>query len=209
MWRINFSLRIMLETEVKIRIADGPSVYSKIMEFAKDVVPLIRFEDDALYDFEDRRLFRSGSLFRLRISSKAARDGAGNFSVIGEKLEYILTWKGPAETSRGFKEREELEFNMKDSALVFRMLESFGLEPVFRYQKFRSLFDLHNIKITYDETPMGLFLELEGGGSVIDETAIRLGFTGSDFINQDYYRLWKAYCRDRNLPEGDMLIKER
>ena len=199
----------MLETEVKIRIADGPSVYLKIMEFAKDVVPLIRFEDDALYDFEDRKLFKSGSIFRLRISLKAAHDGAGNFSVIGEKPEYILTWKGPAETSRGFKEREELEFNMKNSAMVFKMLESFGLEAVFRYQKFRSLFDLHNIKITYDKTPMGLFLELEGDGSVIDETALRLGFSGSDFISLDYYSLWKDYCRDGNLPEGDMLFKER
>lgn len=198
----------MLETEVKIRIVDGPSVYSKIMEFAKDVVPLIRFEDDALYDFEDRKLFKSGSMFRLRISSKATRDGMGNFSFMGKNPEYILTWKGPAETSRGFKEREELEFNMKNSAMVFKMLESFGLEPIFRYQKFRSLFDLHNIKITYDKTPMGLFLELEGDGSVINETAIRLGFSGSDFISLDYYILWKDYCRDGNMPESDMLFRE-
>jgi len=198
----------MLETEVKIRIANGPYVYSKIMELAKSVVPLIRFEDDALYDFEDRRLFRSGSIFRLRISSKAARDGAGIFSVEGEKPEYILTWKGPADTSKGYKELEELGFNVNEPASMFRMLESLGLMPVFRYQKFRALFDLHNIKITYDETPMGLFMELEGGGSVIDETAMRLGFTGSDFINQDYYQLWKAYCRDSNLPKGDMLFKE-
>jgi adenylate cyclase class 2 len=198
----------MLETEVKIRIADGPSVYSKITEFAKNVVPIIRFEDDALYDFEDRKLFKSGSLFRLRISSNAVRDGAGNFSVIGQKPEYILTWKGPAETSRGFKEREEIEFNMKDSASVFRMLESFGLEPVFRYQKFRSLFDLHSIKITYDKTPMGLFLELEGDSRSIDETAILLGFSGSDYISLDYYVLWKEYCRNGNLPESDMLFRQ-
>lgn len=199
----------MRETEVKIKVTDGASVYSRITGFTEGIVPLVQFEDDALYDFPDLRLFKAGSIFRLRKSSAAVRDEAGNFSAKPDSEKYKLTWKGPSDTSRGNKEVEELEFDIGEPAAMFGMLRSFGLTPLFRYQKFRSVFELNGVKIIYDETPMGLFLEIEGEADKIDETAGGLGFTRSEFISLDYYSLWRAYCRENNLPEGDMLFKDR
>lgn len=199
----------MRETEVKIKVTDGVSVYSRITGFAEGIVPLVLFEDDTLYDFPDIRLFKAGSIFRLRRSSAAVRDEAGKYTAKPDPEKYKLTWKGPSDTSRGYKEVEELEFDVSEPAAMSGMLRSFGLTPLFRYQKYRSVFELRGVKIIYDETPMGLFLEIEGEADKIDETAGGLGFARPDFISLDYYSLWRAYCRENNMPEGDMLFNDR
>ena len=197
----------MLEIEVKIRIKDKTLILTKISEMTGAAGIQGRFEDDTLYDFQDLRLFDSGAMFRLRISSKAIVDDAEQFLIKDKNPRYTLTWKGILNIDSSFKEREELEFDVEDRSALFSMLKTFGLEPVFRYQKFRISANLADGKIFLDETPMGYFLEIEGKPAWIDKAAALLGFKSSDYINLDYYMLWRQYCTENRLPHGDMLFK--
>ncbi len=46
------------------------------------------------------------------------------------------------------------------------------------------------LKLTVDETPIGLFVELEGQREEIDRAAGMLGFARSDYINKSYGALF-------------------
>jgi len=48
-------------------------------------------------------------------------------------------------------------------------------------------------EVALDETPIGLFLELEGPEDWIDSTATRLGFAETDYITSSYSSLYQDY----------------
>ncbi|MBV9156122.1 MAG: adenylate cyclase, partial [Acidobacteriaceae bacterium] len=58
--------------------------------------------------------------------------------------------------------------------------------------------------VTLDETPIGTFLELEGPGDWIDETAKQLGFSRADYIVDSYGRLYLADCERRGVQPTNM-----
>lgn len=198
----------MLEVEIKIRIKDKTPILSKIRELAEGMELKGRFEDDTLYDFKDLRLFDVGAIFRLRISSAIIIESTGGFKISEDNPRYILTWKGVLNVKSSFKERQELEFDVEDRSALFAMLKSFGLKPIFRYQKYRIFLSLPEGKIFLDETPMGCFLEIEGKTSWINKYASLLGFKPSEYINLDYYMLWRQYCAEKKIPHGDMLFPD-
>ena len=69
----------------------------------------------------------------------------------------------------------------------------------FRYEKYRTKFAAAGEPgmITLDETPIGVFLELEGAKSWIDGTAGRLGFALSAYSTASYAALYTRY-REQN-----------
>ncbi len=63
--------------------------------------------------------------------------------------------------------------------------------------------------IELDETPIGIFLELEGPASAIDRAAKALGFERRDYILANYMVLYREYCRRRGKKPRDMLFAKR
>jgi adenylate cyclase class 2 len=59
---------------------------------------------------------------------------------------------------------------------------------------------------TLDETPIGVFLELEGPAEWIDRVAEELGFDESDYILASYATLYADHCRQRGVKPTDMLF---
>ncbi len=57
-----------------------------------------------------------------------------------------------------------------------------------------------------DETPIGVYLELEGSPTWIDRTVRRLGFAEMDYITTSYARLYLDWCEARCVEPGDMLF---
>jgi len=64
-----------------------------------------------------------------------------------------------------------------------------------------------------DETPTGIFYEIEGESSEqIEAAAVPLGFTVNDFINQGYGSLWQKRLTDYGIfqltgqPDIDMVF---
>lgn len=143
------------------------------------------FEANTLFDTARGALRRRGSLLRVR---EVGRLG-------------ILTYKG-AEVAGKYKDREELEVEVSDPRTLGEMLARLDFVPAFRYEKYRTEYRRPSGEAglaTLDETPIGVYLELEGAPSWIDRNARRLGFAESDYSTASYYGLYADYCRRHGL----------
>jgi adenylate cyclase class 2 len=89
------------------------------------------------------------------------------------------------------------------------ILERLGFKAAFRYEKYRAEYTDGKGVATVDETPIGLYLELEGAPSWIDRTARALGFRRADYITASYYGLYREYCERRGEAVGDMVFEAR
>ncbi|HTS75313.1 MAG TPA: class IV adenylate cyclase [Bryobacteraceae bacterium] len=178
-----------LEIEVKIPYADGAEAARRLIESRGLVVKAPRsFEANTLFDRESRELRHAGQLLRLR--------RVGNLSRV--------TYKGPALGGR-YKSREEIEFDVSNPDRFAQVLERLGYSPGLRYEKFRTTFAVPGEpgEVTLDETPIGVFLELEGDPEWIDRTAARLGFSAAEYVTRSYAVLYEQYrAKHPDAPEN-------
>jgi adenylate cyclase class 2 len=190
------------EIEVKLRIGDERRLLRQLARLKAKLTRARVHEMNTLYDTPDGSLARHGRLLRLRVERPAARAGAAGKApkISGDKSKTsaVLTFKGPAKRARTdrpepYKIREEHEVRISNHEAMPRILEALGVRPWFRYEKFRSTFELPRMRglhLSLDETPIGLFLEVEGERREIDRAARRLGFATSDYINKSYGALF-------------------
>ena len=73
------------------------------------------------------------------------------------------------------KSREEIETSIGDGDDAAPGLRALGFTPRFRYQKYREERPLGGLIVAIDETPIGVFVELEGQEAEIAAVAGRLG----------------------------------
>lgn len=178
-----------VETEIKLRLeGETGEMISKLRALEYQPGPR-ELEVDQLYDFPDGSLRSSGRLLRLR--SKGS--------------QWMLTYKGVA-IPGPHKSREELETGIEDGATLSTILGALGYVPTFRYEKYRTTFRRSGEEgiITMDETPIGVFLELEGGADWIDRTAKVLGFTSTEYLTASYSSLYEEYRRTHPGVRPDM-----
>jgi adenylate cyclase, class 2 len=180
-----------LETEVKIRLSDAGEMCLRIEALGFQISQPREFESNTLYDRPDRSLLACGNLLRLRMS--------------GDRQ--IITWKGPYQAGP-HKTRPELETTLGSIETFAAILRHLGYVAVFRYEKYRREYRATGQPgvITVDETPIGRFLELEGPGNWIDETAGRLGFRPSDYVLESYGRLYFRDCEERGIVATNMVF---
>ncbi len=181
-----------LEREIKLRFDSAEEARATILALGATPLHGRRLQEDALLDTDDERLRRQRSTLRVRC----------------EGGKSLLTFKGPV--LPGFvKIREEYETVVADGAGLLTILEQLGLHIWFRYEKYREEFSADNVVMAVDETPVGTFVELEGGEDAIHATARALGKTPDDYIT-DSYRLLFLQHRDANgLAGHDMVFAGR
>lgn len=197
-----------LEREIKLKIGDAEETLARCLELGAELVQERLFEDNQILDFEDLRLKREGKLIRLR--------------EYGE--ERSLTFKGPAAVGGRVKTREEIEVEIQSLEPWQLIFQQLGLRPMFRYQKYRRIYRLledrlwkaagtrpagegRHLKIMFDETPIGNFLELEGDEDMIVLVAERLGYGPGAFILETYRELFLRECRRQGIAACDMLFQ--
>jgi adenylate cyclase class 2 len=105
-----------------------------------------------------------------------------------------------------FKEKLETEVIMRDPGAWRRAIPSLGLREGFRYEKYRTSFRFGGAHLDLDETPVGIFLEIEGPRLAIDRASRMLGFGPRDYIRATYWDLYAADCRSKGRKTGDMLF---
>jgi adenylate cyclase class 2 len=185
-----------IETEVKIRVPDGADAARALIEGqGYSLINERTLESDQLFD-RDGELKLGGRILRLRRTGGRA----------------VGTYKGPAvsetESGQRYKQREEVEFDVSNADAFQRMLERLGYAPRFRYEKFRTKFATPGEAgvVSIDETPIGVFLELEGTPAWIDRTAAQLGLSPKEYLTASYGSLYQEYRRSHpNAPE-DMIF---
>ena len=176
------------EREIKLRFGSASEARDKIL--ALGATPLLgrRLQEDCLFDTDDERLRRQRSTLRVRSEGGKA----------------LLTLKGPVVPGL-VKIREEFETVVADGAVLQTILEELGLHVWFRYEKYREEFSADDVVIAIDETPVGVFVEIEGGEDAIHATALALGRAPTDYIT-DSYRFLFLQHRDANGLNGANMV---
>jgi adenylate cyclase class 2 len=190
------------EIEIKIRIGDRRRFLRQLARLKAKLTRVRVHEMNTLYDTNDGQLAQQGQMLRLRVERPAGRARSAGRPPKSAKDRAartgVLTFKGPengAETNNPepYKVREEHELCISNPEEMSKIFEALGLRPCFRYEKFRTTFSLPGmarLKLTLDETPIGVFAELEGERGEIDRAAGMLGFARSDYINKSYGALF-------------------
>ena len=180
-----------LEREIKLRFPDLEAARAAVARCGATPVRGRRLQEDCLLDTQDELLRRRRCVLRVR-------------SEIGRSL---FTYKGPVQPSP-MKVREERETIVSDGETMTYILEQLGFHVWFRYQKYREEFGCENAIIAIDETPIGVFIEVEGGEQAIADVATRLGCSQTDYLADSYRSLYVQYCEKRGLTPGDMVFEE-
>jgi adenylate cyclase, class 2 len=179
------------ETEIKL-IVPGVAEARRLLYGAGFRVYKRRtFEDNLVLDTPQFTLRNDARLLRVR-------EAAGKVTV---------TYKGQPVASR-HKSREELEFGASSARGAVTVFERLGFERIFRYQKYRTKYKVRGSAgvATLDETPIGVFMELEGNPGWIDRTARKLGFSEDDYVTASYGRLYLEWCKRNRRKPGDMVF---
>jgi adenylate cyclase class 2 len=204
------------EIEIKLHVPDLRAMQRTLARLGAKAHGRM-FESNTLYDTSDSRLRKSGRLIRLRVEIRASKrilPARATASLAPQRA--VLTYKapiaGPTKTriTGGYKEREEIEIEVANSADLARILEGLGMRPGFRYEKYRTKYTLKSLprlELDLDETPAGIFLELEGPRRQIDRAARLLGYTKSDYDSRSYWHLHQEYCQRRGINAPHMIFE--
>jgi adenylate cyclase class 2 len=165
-----------LEREIKLRFATADEARAAILEAGATPLRGRRLQEDSLLDTQDEELRRRRCVLRVRVECGKSR----------------LTYKGPVQPGI-VKIREELETVVGDGAILLRVFEELGLHVWFRYEKYREEFAHEDVIVAIDETPVGVFVEIEGGEQGIATMAESLGRTPDDYILDSYRGLFLRY----------------
>jgi adenylate cyclase class 2 len=122
-----------------------------------------------------------------------------------ESGKSLLTFKGPVQPG-SVKVREEHETIVGDGDVLKKVFEELGFLPWFRYQKYREEFAAQDVTIAIDETPVGTFVEIEGGEAAIHAVALALGRTRTDFILESYRSLFLKRREQYGIAGDDMVF---
>jgi len=203
------------EIEIKLRVHDLAALMNGLRRIGGASKGRV-FERNTIYDTPDSAFRRAGRLLRLRLQTPVPRSAtATGTRLVRPRLRprtAILTGKAPPHLGgRGshrarYKERLERELVLHNPTQFARAIISLGLCPSFIYEKFRSTFELPELHLDLDETPVGTFLELEGSPRAIEPAARALGFRPRDYFRGTYWDVYAADCRRRGRPVKNMVF---
>ncbi|MFY9556058.1 MAG: class IV adenylate cyclase [Blastocatellia bacterium] len=184
-----------LEAEVKLACNDLDRLRRAGFELI--IAEPRHFEDNVLLDSSDKTLLRQRAALRIRFV-----DDRG-----------WVTYKGVVrESDSPVKVREEIELEIPGADRMVVLFERLGFRPAFRYQKYRTVYDLsvegRDLKVVRDETPMGNFIEIEGDEATVLRVLEAAGFTEADVVRESYPELQAARCRARGVPLEDLVFQE-
>jgi len=178
-----------LEREVKLRFDSAEEARDAVLAAGATPLHGRRLQEDALLDTASDSLRDRACCLRIRMENGKSR----------------ITFKGPVQDSP-MKLREEFETLVGDGVLLLRVFEELGYRVWFRYEKYREEFSHEDVIVAIDETPVGVFVEIEGSESGIGTMAAALGRTPKDYILDSYRGLYLQRREAAGLASGDMVF---
>lgn len=149
------------------------------------------FEHNLLLDTVERTLFARGWRLRLR--------------QIGDQR--ILTFKRTQKLENGIAYREEIESDFSDLDNMQLIFSRLGYEPYFIYEKYRQVYQLDGTKVMVDETPIGLYVEIEGADEAsIHAVSDKLGLDWESRIDQSYQALFADWAAASDYDGAHMVF---
>ncbi len=180
-----------VEREIKLSFESVEEAREAVL--AAGATPLLgrRLQEDSLLDVEDESLRRRRCVLRIRVENGKSR----------------ITFKGPVQPSL-VKLRDEFETVVGDGALLLHIFEELGFHVWFRYEKYREEFSHEDVTVAVDETPVGVFVEIEGSEAGIVSMAEALGRGPDDYVLDSYRGLFLKHRDAFGLTGVDMIFSE-
>jgi adenylate cyclase class 2 len=180
------------EIEIKFLVGDLRALTRKLRAAGFRLVTRRTHEMNTLYDLPGAILRQRKELLRIRKYGSV----------------WTLTHKCKGRIGR-HSSRQELETVVTDGKKMDLILRALGYEPSFRYEKFRAAWVDPKTpdgkgEVVVDETPIGIFCEIEGPPRWIDATAKKLGVTSADYITKNYATLFSDWKRQTKSPAEEM-----
>lgn len=178
-----------VEREIKLRFDSVDAARDAVL--AAGATPLLgrRLQEDSLLDTEDESLRRRRCVLRIRVENGKSR----------------ITFKGPVQPS-DMKLRDEFETVIGDGVLLLGIFEELGFHVWFRYEKYREEFSHEDVTVAIDETPVGVFVEIEGSEHGITSMAEALGRGPGDYVLDSYRGLFLQLRDAHGLTGSDMVF---
>ncbi len=169
------------EIELKFPVDDIASLRASLPRLGLKLRTERSFESNTLYDTPGRDLRVKRQLLRLR--------------------EYnghcIVTHKRLADDNGAdlrYKTRIETETQVEESGAMAEIFTQLGFAPVFRYEKFRTEWNApEGGHLVLDETPIGVWAELEGEPGWIDTMLEKLGIDQARCTTESYGALFLSW----------------
>lgn len=180
-----------VEREIKLRFDTPEAAREAILAAGATPLRGRRLQEDYLLDTADETLRRRRCVLRIRLENGKGR----------------LTYKGPVQPSV-VKAREELETVVGDGTVLLHVFEELGYHVWFRYQKYREEFAREDVIVAIDETPVGTFVEIEGGERGIAMMAAALGRSAADYVLDSYRSLFLRHRDECGLAGSDMVFDD-
>jgi adenylate cyclase class 2 len=177
------------ERELKFPVDDLERVRQRLLEIEAERLGPPSFEDNWVFD-RGNELLRDGCVLRLRTDGQGAR----------------VTFKGPRRFEGAVKVRREIEISVNDLGEARALLEALGYAVVQRYQKKREEWHLGSVAVSLDRTPIGDFVEFEGGKA--DVVARRVGFDLKKVEQRSYLRLYADHRQEHPEAPPEMTFPE-
>ncbi len=179
-----------VEIEVKFRVEQCEALEEKLRKAGFRCVTPRTFERNVLYDTPDRRLRKEQAILRVR--------------KYGER--WVLTHKclpRDHDPQARHKHRVETETEVADGEALGTVFTQLGYQPAFIYEKWRTEYADNSGHCVLDETPIGVFAELEGPEDWIDAMAARLGLDPSSLMTLSYGRLFDQWKQETGSKASD------
>ena len=175
------------ERELKLAVDDMALLRQRLRACGATPLHDESFEDNLVWDRRGE-LRAAGELLRLRTDGRGVR----------------LTFKGPPSYEDGVKVRTEHETAIESAARLGAILTALGFRCERRYQKYREEWQLEEVIVALDRTPMGSFVEFEGADAAA--AAVRCGCDPAEALEADYLTLYDAFRRRHPAAPVDMVF---
>jgi adenylate cyclase class 2 len=191
------------EIELKFPVSSLASLERRLAELGFQLDTPRTFESNTLYDTPDRSLRQKGELLRVR--------EYGGRHVVTHKRH-----PDDEESGSPYKVRIETESDVSDGDAMAEIFTRLGCEPAFRYEKYRSEYSHPGQQrhgsptghVVIDETPIGVYAEIEGPTGWIDQTLVALGVSPGVCLTESYGRLFTAWKKKTGSSAENLTFDE-
>jgi adenylate cyclase, class 2 len=182
------------EIELKFSVMDGRALRSAIDGLGFTLITERTFESNVLYDTADRQLRSRKQILRLRH--------------YGERCTVTHKRQADGDEDLRYKTRIESESVVEDGDALAEIFTQLGYSPVFRYEKFRTEWEMEKGHLVLDETPIGVWAELEGPPAWIDTMLEKLCIAPELRTTESYGKLFLRWKEETGNPAGNLTFQE-
>ncbi len=186
------------EIELKFPVADPASLESLLPDLGFQLETPRTFEHNTLYDTPDRSLRDRHQLLRIR--------RYGDVCTLTHKRQ-----PAGADDSH-YKTRIETETTVSDCDALIEIFSQLGYTPAFTYEKFRTEWAFTRLDslphLVLDETPIGIWAELEGPTHWIDDMLLALAIDPATCITESYGKLFSNWKNRTASPAQHLTFAE-